>query len=758
MKPLNIKTKGGNILKKLHFRKSGEKKEKSKLAKMMEPLVKIFNRFSIVFHFVLAFIIYFAIEAMSRHSVPLAWNFMTSKFLVYLYNVFLIFVTFSLVYLVRRRCFARILLSAFWLILGFTNGYMLAKRVTPFNGPDLKMVFDLTTMIKSYFDGPEIILLIVGIAAVIIWLVYMWINGPKYEGKIHRLWALAGVGIWSVLFVFVTNAALDNRLLSNYFGNIAFAYEDYGFAYCFTNSVFGTGINQPSGYSEETIDNILKSEESAGKTKKKDKMPNILMIQLESFFDPKDVEFLNFDKDPIPNLRKLMKKYSTGYFKVPSVGAGTANTEFEVLTGMNMRFFGPGEYPYKTILQKQTCESAASDLKNIGYGTHAIHNNGGNFYSRAKVFSQMGFDTFTSKEFMDIQDWTPNGWSKDTILTNEILSALDSTEDQDFVFTISVQGHGEYPREQVLFNPDIKVTAEGKDEGTRLAWEYYVNMVYEMDQFVGELIEKLEERGEDTVLMMYGDHLPTMGLEAEEMKDRYLFNTEYVIWDNMGLKKNDQNLTAYQITSEILDRLDIHEGTVFKYHQARRKTKNYLLDLEMLQYDMLYGERYVYDGESLEASDMQMGIKDINITGVHETNGGSLVVRGMNFTKWSKIYVNGEEIKTSYISPNVLQSQGYEIQDGDKVVVNVMGSSNTVFRSTAEYIYRAAADKKKDEPKEDDKSDEKSQGKDDGMEIWGQKIAGGKDDPKEDDEQDDKTKEADENDNGTNGIKLQSER
>ena len=153
-----------------------------------------------------------------------------------------------------------------------------------------------------------------------------------------------------------------------------------------------------------------------------------------------------------------------------------------------------------------------------------------------------------------------------------------------------------------------------------------------------------------------------------------------------------------------------------------------------------------------------MGIKDIIITGVHETNGGSLVVRGMNFTKWSKIYVNGEEIKTSYISPNVLQSQGYEIQDGDKVVVNVMGSSNTVFRSTAEYIYRAAADKKKDEPKEDDKSDEKSQGKDDGMEIWGQKIAGGKDDPKEDDEQDDKTKEADENDNGTNGIKLQSER
>ena len=44
--------------------------------------------------------------------------------------------------------------------------------------------------------------------------------------------------------------------------------------------------------------------------------------------------------------------YSSGYFKVPSVGAGTANTEFEVLTGMSMRFFGPGEYPYKTYVKE----------------------------------------------------------------------------------------------------------------------------------------------------------------------------------------------------------------------------------------------------------------------------------------------------------------------------------------------------------------------------------------------------------------------
>ena len=44
---------------------------------------------------------------------------------------------------------------------------------------------------------------------------------------------------------------------------------------------------------------------------------------------------------------------------VPVVGAGTANTEFEVLTGMSSRFFGPGEYPFQTCLKDQTVESVA---------------------------------------------------------------------------------------------------------------------------------------------------------------------------------------------------------------------------------------------------------------------------------------------------------------------------------------------------------------------------------------------------------------
>ncbi len=70
-----------------------------------------------------------------------------------------------------------------------------------------------------------------------------------------------------------------------------------------------------------------------------------------------------------------------------------------------------------------------------------------------------------------------------------------------------------------------------------------------MDNFVKDLVDTLADYPEDVVLVMYGDHLPTMGLTVEDLKNKYLFQTEYVIWDNMGLQKKNENLASYQIRS-----------------------------------------------------------------------------------------------------------------------------------------------------------------------------------------------------------------
>lgn len=667
-----------------------EARRNSAFAKKMQPVYAFMNRFSLIFHALLACIINFVIEAISRHSVVAAWDYMTGTPLVFLYNAFMIFVTFSIVYLFKRRIFVRMIIGAIWVILGIANGYILLKRVTPFNAQDLKIAGDGIALINNYCNGFEVVVIAVGAVALLIWLISMWRRGGQYAGKIHHIAALIGIIVCGVLYTFVTNIAIDKRVVSTYFGNIAFAYEDYGLPYCFSASLFNTGISEPNGYTKKAMAKIDKDGElnQTATSRSSDELPNIIVVQLESYFDVANAEFFTTSEDACPNLHNLYQNYSNGYFKVPSVGAGTANTEFEVLTGMNLRYFGPGEYPYKTYSKKHPTESAATALASLGYGTHALHDNTGNFYSRANVFNNMGFDTFTSKEFMNVLQTTENGWAKDEILTQHIMEAMDTTKQEDFVFTVSVQGHGNYPETQVIENPKIKV--EGiEDEALKNKWEYYVNQVYEMDQFVGDLIKAVEERNEPSVVVFYGDHLPTMGLKAEDLKSRYLYNTNYVIWDNIGLQKQDKNIPAYQLMSEVLNSLDIHSGTVFNYHQQRKGTKNYLSDLELLQYDILYGKQYVYNGKApITEGHMVMGIRNVSLSSIVPQLNSGYSLYGENFTKYSRVYVNGEKQKSSFLNNTRINLSETELKDGDVIQVGQVGSSDTIFRMSDKYTYQ----------------------------------------------------------------------
>ena len=343
-------------------------------------------------------------------------------------------------------------------------------------------------------------------------------------------------------------------------------------------------------------------------------------------------------------------------------------------------------------------------LKNLGYGTHAIHNNEANFYGRKNVFANLGFDSFTSEEYMAEQDDTnPNDWIRDKNLTKYILQAMESTEGPDYVYTISVQGHGDYPEEPVLENPKIKVSG-ASTQAENYKWEYYCNQIYEMDQFVKELTDTLSKLDEDVVLVMYGDHLPTMGLTVTDMKNKSLFQTEYVIWDNMGLEKKDKNLAAYQMAAEVLDRVGIHEGNVFRFHQARRNTKNYQVDLEMLQYDILYGEKYIYDRENpFERVKMHLGVEDAQLESIQQISENQYYIKGANFTQSAFLEVNGELIEANFVDENTLLVLDTQLTEEDKVDVAIRSNSSThrVLTRTEKYIYHepeAGSNKAKLEP------------------------------------------------------------
>lgn len=654
-----------------------------------DKAVAFMNKYSLVFHYLLSCFLIFVIESISRRNIFSALSFIGGHTLAYFYNSFIIFASLSLAYLVRRRALARLLISGFWIFLGTVNGVILSKRVTPFGYTDMKCLEDLFAMQNtSYFTAKEATIVVFCVGAFVAFCIAFFIKGPKYQGKSNKLTSLAIVAGSFLLLPVTTSAAQTANVVDSYFSNIAQGYENYGFVYGFSSSVVDRGMSEPKEYSQAKIASIMASLPYETSEIIED-APNIVVVLLESFIDPYEINYLNFSEDPIPNFRNLYNNYSSGYLKVPVVGAGTANTEFEVLTGMSMRFFGTGEYPYKTTLKQTDAESIASVLSSLGYGTHAVHNNGGNFYSRANAFSMMGFDTFTSKESMNIQEYTPLGsWPTDNILIDETIKTMDATPDQpDFVYTITVQGHGDYPREKILENPEITVTGAA-DEGSNNAWEYYVNQIHEVDKFIGNLIAELDARGEKTMVVFFGDHLPSMNIEEEETATGDIFKTKYATWNNFGLMKQDMNCSAYQLMANITNQLGIHKGTMFNYTQQRMTSPTYFEGLEQLQYDLLYGDRYAYYGvDKYPATDIVMGIDDVVIKKIYEVSEDHLFIYGENFTPWTKIYVNGEKISTTFLGRSVLKIKRSKVEDGDILTANIVGSSSTIFRTSNEVTY-----------------------------------------------------------------------
>ncbi len=676
----------------------------------LDKVIHVMNRYSLVFHAILACLLTFIIECISRRSFFSAVSFVDAHTLAYLYNSLIIFASLTVVYFFRRRALVRVIISGLWLFLGTINGCVLSQRVTPFGYTDLKMVTDLLTMQNTnYFTAGQALIAVLGVGAFIAFCIWFWAKGPKFQGHSNRLLTFLFVASCFIWIPLTTQAAQNKDIIASYFSNIAQGYENYGFVYGFSSSVVDRGMGKPKDYSEETITEIEDSVKTEETSRSKDDMPNIVVVLLESFIDPSEVNFLETSSDPIPNFHELEKNYSSGYMTVPVVGAGTANTEFEVLTGMGLQFFGTGEYPYKTVLkQVDNCESIASNLSKLGYGTHVVHNNGGNFYSRANAFSMMGFDTFTSKELMNITEYTPLGsWPTDDILIDETLKAMDATPDQqDFVYTITVQGHGDYPTEKVLENPEITVSG-AETEAANNQWEYYINQIHEVDKFIGNLKDALEQRDEDTILVLWGDHLPTLGLEESDMATENIFKTKYVTWNNFDLPKEDADLTSYQLLADLTGKLDIHEGTMFRFHQSQQNSETYIHDFEQLQYDILYGKRYCYDGKDpYPASDLVMGIDETYIHRTWLSSDGKLMIYGENFTPWSKVFINGDKVSTTYISSNYLKIKTDKLENNDVLVVNQMGSSNTIFRSSNEYIYTVPEEKPEDtkpekQPEED---------------------------------------------------------
>lgn len=678
----------------------------------------------------------FLLEILSRRNFMDACRFVYGSPFLFLYGCSIVSVTLAIAMLFRKKVFSVTLVTVLWLAFGIADCVLLGFRNNyPLTAVDLQMGLEAIMMMPVYFKVWQIVLIFVLGAGAIVGLVLLAIKSPRYrkEGQRGVLRACLFVMVFLIytLVLFTRPSGVISRNLKP---DLYSSYKKYGFPYCFCYSFFNVGIEKPAEYSPEEVASIAgtldididvdeKEEkhpsgpidefieavrtgdfasEPEGYTRdavesireilrggafaqEDGERPNIVFVQLESFFDPMTVKTVTLSADPIPNFRSLQENCIGGYVSVPTVSGGTANTEFEVLTGCSLDFFGAGEFPYYSILRKEALETLATDLRALKYTATGVHNYTGSFYYRNTIYKNMGFNRFHSKEYMNGFELNPKGWCKDNILTDEILKAVRQTEGRDFIYTVTMQTHGAY----IPLPSDMEpvITVEGaKSERDKSIFEYYLSQIVETDEFVGDLVEAFEDFGERTIIVFFGDHLPGLSLTEDDLTTGDMYKTPYVIWANYELDGESRDLEAYQLGAYVLQQAKIDTGVMVRFHQREMGSENYLRNLEMLEYDMLYGDRYVYEtAKHAYDESFSMGLEPIRVTSL-ENRFGNLFVHGEGLTYASRVYVNEKAYDTVPVDDTLIIVPDFTPEDGSLLSVAQISDEGIELSRTEEVV------------------------------------------------------------------------
>jgi phosphoglycerol transferase MdoB-like AlkP superfamily enzyme len=238
-------------------------------------------------------------------------------------------------------------------------------------------------------------------------------------------------------------------------------------------------------------------------------LPDIVVVQSESLFDPRIMR--GFEHSELtPNLQRLAAHGSSGQLHVPTFGGGTIRTEFEVLTGLSLRYFDDVHFPYLQINDKQV-PGLVRTLNEHGYATMALHGNDPAFWNRTSAFKALGFDRFVSQAAFPANAPNDGKYMADSAMTDEIIAQLKDHGPPQFIFAISIEAHGPYDVEPAnrAQRDAIAVPAgiTGKD---RLELQTYLYHLHRADAELGRLVTYLAQRRRPSLVLFYGDHLPAL--------------------------------------------------------------------------------------------------------------------------------------------------------------------------------------------------------------------------------------------------------
>lgn len=315
-----------------------------------------------------------------------------------------------------------------------------------------------------------------------------------------------------------------------------------------------------SEYAKEYDDNNQTGGSSATRleaTKQFDEeKPTVIAVMNETFSDLSIYQNMHADYQGPTYFKSIDDCLSRGRLYVSAYGGGTANTEFEFLTGNSMAYLGSGVYPYTTYDLTGT-ENLAAQFKSLGYYTTAMHPNHGTNWNRENVYKDFGFDQFlTINDFQNAE--TLRGMVTDKATYDKILELLDTNSNPQFIFDVTMQNHSGYDTGLIPYDKQMSLNIDGEFNSNV---NEYVSLIQQSDEALKYFLNKLSKLDRKVVVVFWGDHQPFF---PDTYNDRWftneddathqerLWQTSYIIWANYDVAGNSQTSHEEDLSSNYL--------------------------------------------------------------------------------------------------------------------------------------------------------------------------------------------------------------
>jgi hypothetical protein len=301
-------------------------------------------------------------------------------------------------------------------------------------------------------------------------------------------------------------------------------------------------------------------------------LPDIVVVQSESFFDPTIMKGYE-NSDFTPNLRRLAQHGTSGELHVPTFGGGTIRTEFEMLTGLSLRYFDNLQFPYLQ-LSHATVPSLVRALNRHGYDTVALHGNDPAFWNRTAAFKALGFDRFVSQASFPADAPLDGKYMADSAMTDEILRQLKDSGPPQFIFAISIEAHGPYDIEPAhTAERDAIAVPQGIEGRDKLELQTYLYHIGHADAELGRLVKELATRRRPSLVLFYGDHLPALSnsyqiagfVDGKDMLSQA--GTWLLIEPQHPIKPVHLDTASWLLPGVLLEQVGIHDDAYFALTQ-----------------------------------------------------------------------------------------------------------------------------------------------------------------------------------------------